>query len=79
MSLADLQQRCPVMDIPVPSCAHCRRLPDPPVVQRTVGRPFAAAYAGRCVDCEERYEPGDRIRRVSTGGYLHADCGDEDE
>lgn len=63
------------MDLPAVTCAHCRKLPDP--TPRVLGRPFAAAYPGSCVDCGEPFEPGDRIRRADDGGYVCGPCGEE--
>ena len=69
--------RCELTELEVSSCAHCRKLPDRPPELRRLGRPFAAAYAGRCTDCDERFDVGDRIRADGEGGYLCADCGED--
>ena len=68
--------RCELTELETTGCAHCRGLTGPPPSHRNLGRPFAAVYAGRCVDCDERFEVGDRIRADGEGGYLCADCGD---
>lgn len=70
----DLSVMCPVMEIPAATCAHCRRLPDVPADDRVLGRPFAAAYAGSCVDCREPFDVGDRIRSDGDHGYVGPCC-----
>lgn len=70
-------QRCQLSDLPAEMRAHCRNIPDPPREDRTLGRPFAAAFPGRCVDCDEPFSEGDRIRADGDGGYVCSGCGDE--
>lgn len=72
--MIDLSVLCPVMEIPKATCAHCRKLPDP-TGDRNLGRPFTAAYAGRCADCDEPFDVGDRIRADGEGGYVGPCCG----
>lgn len=35
---------------------------------------FVAQYAGPCVRCRERIEPGQEIQASSAGGYRHVVC-----
>ena len=72
--MTDLTILCEVMELPKATCAHCRRLPEP--VPRHLGHPFTAAYAGSCVDCADRFEPGDLIRADGEGGYVGPCCGE---
>jgi len=66
--------RCELTELETTGCAHCRGLTGPPPSHRNLGRPFAAAYDGRCVDCDERFEVGARIRADGEGGYLGPCC-----
>ncbi len=34
---------------------------------------FEAKYHGRCAECEDEIEPGDRVRYVD-GGLVHVGC-----
>lgn len=68
-----MPERCEITDLLAEQCAHCRKLPDP--LPRQIGQPFTAAYAGRCVDCDTRFEPGDSIRRdLADGAYVGPCC-----
>jgi len=67
--------RCEVTELEVSGCAHCRKLPDAPPEIRSLGPFFAAAYPGRCSDCDGYFGDGDRIRADGEGGYLCTDCG----
>jgi len=71
-----MSTRCAVTDLDVLGCAHCRKVPDPPREHRGLGRLFTAAYPGRCADCDERFDEGDRIRADGEGGYLGPCCAD---
>lgn len=75
--MIDLSVVCPVMEIPAATCAHCRGLPDTAPTDRVLGRPFTAAYAGSCVDCGDRFEPGERIRSDGEAGYIGPCCEEE--
>lgn len=66
--LATAVERCTLTELLVDQCAHCRRLPDPPA--RTVGKPFEAHRYGRCADCDNPYEPGDKIRAIREDGVI---------
>jgi hypothetical protein len=71
--------RCEITELITTQCAHCRGIPDPKP-ERTLGRPFVAAYAGKCRECADYYEAGDRIRRVCDedgDGYLCPVCADK--
>jgi hypothetical protein len=39
---------------------------------------FVAQFVGRCTECDERIEVGDRIR-VSGDAYAHVNCDDPAE
>lgn len=72
----DDQIRCDLTELIVRECAHCRRIPDPPL-PRTHGRPFQAVYDGRCCDCGRQYRVGEQIQRVTDDdgiGYLGPCC-----
>lgn len=76
--MADVAVRCDVTELFVDQCAHCRRLPDP--APRVLGRPFTAAAPGRCVDCDQTFQAGDRIRRdPAEGGYVGRCCSEVDD
>lgn len=70
-------ERCTLTDLPPGMCSHCRKIPEPEPERRDLGRPFAAAYPGRCVDCDEPFDAGDRIRADGEGGYLGPCCAEE--
>lgn len=67
---------CPLTELPPDQCACPRHRGgtapgDEPI--ETVGQPFPAAYAGRCVRCDRSIEVGQDIARVADGaGYVHA-------
>jgi hypothetical protein len=73
-----MADRCSVTELIVEQCAHCRRIPDPP--KRLLGRMFTSAFAGRCIDCEEPFEAGTRLRYdPAAPGYVASCCaGDSD-
>lgn len=75
--MADHDDRCAVTELPVDMCAHCRKAPDPEPERRNLGSLFAAAYHGRCVDCDQPFGAGDRIRADGEGGYLGPCCAEE--
>lgn len=68
-----MAERCDVTDLLAEQCAHCRKLPDPPL--RELGRPFPAEYDGRCIDCGDWFTAGATIRRDSEEcGYVGPCC-----
>ena len=48
------------------------------VVTSVLGPWFLAAYHGSCAGCGDGIEPDDEIRADGEGGYLCADCGEEE-
>ncbi len=73
-------ERCPVTELIVTGCAHCRGLnPERHTQPRKPASwpAFPARFGGHCSGCGERFEPGTRIRPDGQGGYL-ADCCQED-
>jgi hypothetical protein len=75
------QPLCAFSDLPVDSCAHCTGRTGNAEAREPAhyGPWFDAAYPGRCQDCDERIEPGGRIRADGEGGYLCAECGREED
>jgi hypothetical protein len=71
--------RCPVTELLVDACDHCR--PPPPAPARReptgLGPWIAAKYAGECGGCGGEFGEGDRIR-AGDGGWLAQCCGDVD-
>lgn len=63
---------CEVTELTRQFCAHCRGLPDLPVVEErrdpsgNVSYPVTAKYPGRCRECSASIVPGDDI--VLVGG-----------
>lgn len=69
-------ERCAVTELVVEQCAHCRPAPVPDPFDEPGGAPwFEARYGGTCVDCGDRFDPGDTIRAAGAGEYECADCG----
>lgn len=69
---------CELMELTRRYCAHCRKLPDVPVldlderspgpeIDRGPSLPFVARFEGRCSDCGHSITPGDMIRRGASG------------
>jgi len=72
--------RCPVTELLVEQCAHCRPAPAPDPFDepaRPGGGWFEARYEGRCSHCGFPIEPGEAIRSDGEGGWLCSDCGSE--
>jgi hypothetical protein len=74
--------RCELTDLLAAECAHCRRLPDLDVEERTSsvapsGGWIEARYPGRCAECGEWFDPGAPIRRWADGpiGWVAQCCG----
>lgn len=70
-------ERCDRTDLYMDQCAHCRghddmRRPQEPE-PGPKGRPFQAAYAGRCSSCDERFEAFAYIRADGEGKW-EAEC-----
>lgn len=72
--------RCPVSDLPVLSCAHCRQgtraLPDPVKYEDDPGAgSMTARWPGTCSNCGGKIMAGRTvIRPDGSGGWLCADC-----
>jgi hypothetical protein len=69
--------RCDLTDLPVDGCAHCTgRIGEPPPLDLVIVASLRAQYPGRCAACDEPFQEGDRISRVSgvgwVAGLLHA-------
>lgn len=58
-------------------CSHCRRVDLPKPIQHQLGKPFFAVYAGKCSACGDRFDAMHVIRADGQGGYIHADCGED--
>lgn len=81
-----LDERCPLTELLVDECAHCRKLPDAevdddpfddPAPPRRAGQAaswFRAAYPGACSSCGDGFDEGDVIRADGEGGYEMRDC-----
>lgn len=41
------------------------------------GDGFVAQFRGRCVECDQVIEVGERIGAITGGGYAHVVCPDE--
>jgi hypothetical protein len=65
------EPRCSITELIASQCAHCRRLPDPPVY----GRWYRAKTTLVCRDCGDDIESGDRVRAAGHGGVVCEDCG----
>lgn len=72
-----MADRCDLTELPAAMCAHCLGHTDPPKPSSRLGPWFTAAYGGRCVNCDDDYGPGDRIRADGEGGYLGDCCWEE--
>lgn len=71
-----MADRCDLTDLPRDMCAHCLGHTEPPT--QPDARPwFDARYGGRCSNCDDYIEPGDRIRADGYGGYLGQCCGED--
>lgn len=76
-----MSDRCSVTELLVEQCAHCRP-PAPaadPFDEPTpkLGSSFEARYPGQCSDCGDRFDAGDEIRSDLSGGYICADCAED--
>lgn len=64
------EERCDVTDLLTDQCGHClnggKPIPKPQKAQRPK-RFIEAKYAGTCVDCGDRYGPGDDIAWTEFG------------
>jgi hypothetical protein len=59
-------------------CAHCAPRSGTELVEdRVLGRWFTAAFPGRCSDCDDLFDVGDRIQADGRWGYLGNCCGEE--
>ncbi|HEY9390309.1 MAG TPA: hypothetical protein VIR27_11160 [Mycobacteriales bacterium] len=72
-------ERCPITELLVDQCAHCRPTPPAdPVADFLAREPFQATtiqarYPGRCPDCGERINEGDDITS-SPNGWVCEGC-----
>jgi hypothetical protein len=69
--------RCPITELLVDQCAHCR--PAPARVEPELGPWFAAAFRGRCASCDGWFDEFELIRADGAGGWLAQCCGQRDE
>jgi hypothetical protein len=60
------------------SCTDCmyegELAPPPKPAPATIDSVFRASYEGQCPGCDLPIDVGQRIARMSNGGYLHFDC-----
>lgn len=70
----ELDERCPLMEIPKASCSHCRPGPARPVLIDGKPRLFTASFPGTCVGCGHPYSAGSTIERLDGGGYAGPCC-----
>lgn len=67
--------RCDLTELPKVMCAHCLGH-----TEQQVNRPgqlgpwFDARYPGRCTNCGDYFDTGNRIRADGQGGYLGECC-----
>lgn len=72
MSVPD--EVCEITELTRQFCAHCKGLPDLPIVEErrdppgNIAFPTTARYPGRCRECDTHIVAGDRI--VLVGGSL---------
>lgn len=59
--MIDLDTRCAIMDLPVATCAHCLKLPDPDIV-----RAVAERTGSLCRGCGEPILIGESIWRPQS-------------
>lgn len=69
------EPRCDRTDLPVSMCAHCRGHDVTPSTARDYEPLFTARYDGRCAECDDPIDAGERIAPLADGsGYIHEDC-----
>lgn len=67
------ETRCPLTELIVEHCAHCRGFDDLPAEFRIVW--VGHLRVGRSCDaCHEPIRAGARAARTAAGDYLHAEC-----
>lgn len=76
-----MSARCPLMDLPVDQCAHCRT-PEVPSGVRSSGLPrrgwFEARYPGQCRSRGEPFTAGTHITGTDgSDGWTAECCADE--
>lgn len=74
------EERCPMSDLYISQCAHCRPKPPQPRFLEAFftgdsdSYSFAATWPGKCAQCGEWFGPGAWITRAGDNGYLCSDC-----
>jgi hypothetical protein len=71
------EERCPVTELIVSQCAHCRRLPVDPFADTESPKWFTARYDGTCAQCGQRLVPGQTIGAGDDHGFICSHCGGE--
>ncbi|WP_433252932.1 hypothetical protein ACQPYK_08690 [Streptosporangium sp. CA-135522] len=75
------EPRCPLTELIVAQCGHCREVLDIPFSDllpagpERLGPYVTARYSGECADDGEPFEAGDLIRADGHGGWLAECCG----
>lgn len=70
-------ERCDLSDLLVSECG-CRIHAPVETERKTLSRVFPAQFPGKCAECREPIDVGDRITFVPMmrdGGYVHEECG----
>lgn len=70
----ELDDECPLTELPKASCSHCRPRPTRPVLVDGKPRIFTASFPGRCAGCDHPYPAGATIERLDGGGYAGPCC-----
>lgn len=68
------EPRCPLTDMIVNGCAHCRGLDDIPPHLESGGPWFWAAFKDVCSGCARDTDPGEELCGDGEGGYWGRCC-----